>query len=76
MPAEHDDREIAAGQAAGAADAIDAPGSESQPPPGLTGEQLTLELEQTKAAYQRLAADFENYKRRKAQEIQELARYG
>lgn len=38
--------------------------------------QLTLDLEQTKAAYQRLAADFENYKRRKAQESQDLARYG
>lgn len=76
MPAEQDEREITAGQAAEAVDAIDVPNSESQPPPGPTGEQLTLELEQTKAAYQRLAADFENYKRRKAQEIQELARYG
>ncbi len=38
--------------------------------------RLQEELEQARATYQRLAADFENYKRRKAQETQELARYG
>lgn len=37
--------------------------------------QLRTELEQLTASYQRLAADFENYKRRKAQESQDLARY-
>jgi molecular chaperone GrpE len=41
-----------------------------------TEEELTFELARARAAYQRLAADFENYKRRKLQETQELARYG
>jgi molecular chaperone GrpE len=41
-----------------------------------TAEELAAELERSRAAYQRLAADFENYKRRKVQETQELARYG
>jgi molecular chaperone GrpE len=41
-----------------------------------TEEELTVELARVRAAYQRLAADFENYKRRKLQETQELARYG
>ena len=45
----------------------------SQQPEDL--EQLRSELEQARASYQRLAADFENYKRRKAQEAQDLARY-
>jgi molecular chaperone GrpE len=39
-------------------------------------EELAAELERSRGAYQRLAADFENYKRRKVQETQELARYG
>jgi molecular chaperone GrpE len=39
-------------------------------------EELAVELARAQAAYQRLAADFENYKRRKLQETQELARYG
>lgn len=34
------------------------------------------ELERTRGAYLRLAADFENFKRRKQQEVTELARYG
>ncbi|MHB1575097.1 MAG: nucleotide exchange factor GrpE [Candidatus Dormibacteria bacterium] len=37
--------------------------------------QLRSELEQARSSYQRLAADFENYKRRKNQEAQDLARY-
>ena len=34
------------------------------------------ELERTRESYLRLAADFENFKRRRAQEAQEQARYG
>ncbi len=34
------------------------------------------ELERTRESYVRLAADFENFKRRRAQEAQEQARYG
>ncbi len=44
--------------------------------PEPQSQELERELEQTKSAYQRLAADFENYKRRKTQETQDLARYG
>jgi molecular chaperone GrpE len=51
-------------------------GAELEPSEQLANEeQLRQELEQAKASYQRLAADFENYKRRKAQEAQDLARY-
>jgi len=39
-------------------------------------QRVEEELAQTRASYQRLAADFENYKRRKLQETQDLARYG
>jgi molecular chaperone GrpE len=38
--------------------------------------ELEAELAQLNASYRRLAADFENYKRRKGQEGEELARYG
>jgi molecular chaperone GrpE len=38
--------------------------------------QLEADLAQLSATYRRLAADFENYKRRKGQEGEELARYG
>lgn len=38
--------------------------------------ELEAELAQLNATYRRLAADFENYKRRKGQEGEELARYG
>ncbi|MGA9776623.1 MAG: nucleotide exchange factor GrpE [Candidatus Dormiibacterota bacterium] len=41
-----------------------------------SGDRVLEELEQTKAAYLRLAADFENYKRRRTQEVQDLTRYG
>ncbi|MHB1500282.1 MAG: nucleotide exchange factor GrpE [Candidatus Dormibacteria bacterium] len=54
------------------------PGSDriEEPEPQSQERQVERELEQTKSAYQRLAADFENYKRRKTQETQDLARYG
>ena len=39
-------------------------------------EDPAAELERTRESYLRLAADFENYKRRRAQESSELARYG
>lgn len=38
--------------------------------------ELEAELAQLNATYRRLAADFENYRRRKGQESEELARYG
>ncbi|MGB6772165.1 MAG: nucleotide exchange factor GrpE, partial [Candidatus Dormiibacterota bacterium] len=38
--------------------------------------KLEADLAQLNATYRRLAADFENYKRRKGQEGEELARYG
>ena len=38
--------------------------------------ELEADLAQLNATYRRLAADFENYKRRKGQEGEELARYG
>ena len=77
MPADYDDHGMGAGQADEAQKAAATPGPEPQSQPEPAGvEQLMLELEQTKAGYQRLAADFENYKRRKTQETQELARYG
>lgn len=38
--------------------------------------ETEAELAQLNASYRRLAADFENYKRRKGQEGEELARYG
>lgn len=38
--------------------------------------ELETDLAQLNATYRRLAADFENYKRRKGQEGEELARYG
>lgn len=47
------------------------PASKSDP---LTG--LEAELAQLTANYQRLAADFENYRRRMARDSEELARYG
>lgn len=39
-------------------------------------EELEAELEKLNATYLRLAADFENHRRRKAQEGEEQARYG
>lgn len=50
------------------------------PEEGLAGParmtQLEADLALLNATYRRLAADFENYKRRKGQEGAELARYG
>lgn len=53
-------------------------GVSATPTPNLHAElqRVEGELDQTRASYQRLAADFENYKRRKLQETQDLARYG
>jgi len=52
----------------------------SLPEEGSAGPDRMTELEadlaQLNATYRRLAADFENYKRRKGQEAEELARYG
>jgi len=56
------------------ADDVEAQRSTAATDPKLT--RLQEELEQSRSVYQRLAADFENYKRRKAQETQDLARYG
>ena len=53
------------------------PAAESSPP--VTPERLAeveAELAKVNSTYLRLAADFENYRRRKAQEIEENARYG
>ncbi|MGC1184844.1 MAG: nucleotide exchange factor GrpE [Candidatus Dormiibacterota bacterium] len=53
------------------------PDADSSPP--VTAERLAeleRELAQVNSTYLRLAADFENYRRRKAQEIEENARYG
>lgn len=47
----------------------------SQPTPERVAE-LEAELAQLTASHQRLAADFENFRRRKGQEGEELARYG
>jgi len=75
MPADQEDHDVGAETAGMAGD--QGPSAEPDPTPELPSvAQLTLDLEQTRAAYQRLAADFENYKRRKAQETQDLARYG
>ncbi len=75
MPADHDDPEVGA-EPTGTAGDQDSPPSVEPTPELPSVAQLTLDLEQTRAAYQRLAADFENYKRRKTQETQDLARYG
>jgi molecular chaperone GrpE (heat shock protein) len=59
---------------------VDAKAKTSLPPESSTGPDRVAELEadlaQLSATYRRLAADFENYKRRKGQEGEELARYG
>ena len=47
----------------------------SSPGPDRVAE-LEAELTQLTASYQRLAADFENFRRRKGQESAELVRYG
>jgi molecular chaperone GrpE len=39
-------------------------------------EELEAELAKLNSTYLRLAADFENYRRRKSQEVEENARYG
>lgn len=52
-----------------------APPEESGEGPLQIGE-LEAELSRVNANYLRLSADFENFRRRKAQESQELARYG
>ncbi|MFZ0169811.1 MAG: nucleotide exchange factor GrpE [Candidatus Dormiibacterota bacterium] len=52
-----------------------ASGPESSASPDRMAE-LEADLAQLNATYRRLAADFENYKRRKGQEGEELARYG
>lgn len=51
------------------------PGSGSLDPAGRVVE-LEAELAQLNGTYLRLAADFENHRRRKAQESEEQARYG
>lgn len=54
----------------------------TQPAPEATAAEEppavdpAAELERAQGAYLRLAADFENFKRRKQQEVEELARYG
>lgn len=64
------------GPAAGERQAPEGAAEESAAEAAPTLEELSAELEQTKAAHLRLAADFENYKRRRTQEIQDLTRYG
>ena len=51
---------------------------EAQDPDAVAAEARdpVEELERTRESYLRLAADFENFKRRRAQEAQEQARYG
>lgn len=50
---------------------------EAAGPPGSERvSELEAELAQLTANYLRLAADFENYRRRKTQESEEVARYG
>ncbi len=43
---------------------------------GRLPDPLADEVAQLNAKYQRLAADFENYKRRKAQEVEDASHYG
>jgi molecular chaperone GrpE len=53
-----------------------APPAEATPPPEAELTALQQEKDATFARYQRLAADFENYKRRTRQELSERTQYG
>jgi molecular chaperone GrpE len=75
MPAIRDDPASAAEEQP-AAEHTDSEEADAEASGEAPEEELAAELALARAAYQRLAADFENYKRRKLQETQELARYG
>ncbi len=52
------------------------PAATPEPEPPASPVAVAAELRELTAKYQRLAADFENFRRRKAQEAQEQVRYG